>query len=1379
VHRYRRATVVAFALLGVLLLEVPTVLAGTPLATGSSLAAGGLLPGVSASLNVSGTGFNVSPLYWGTTVTPHAYLFPDEGAFINATPARVIVWPGGFTGDLYDPIHDLIYPSAGGLNASGSRPDVSEAQFVQFCESIQCTAIFQVPGEIDNSTLAAQIVNYTENTLHFHPVAWEIGNEPELWRDWRVSWGNWTATKNCHCYKIINPYQYAMEEARYISAMRKVDPAIRIIGIPGTGRPENHLELWQWVQNVTYYDGANISTIAFHNYPAPIANVTNVSLSQFYSYLAGPVGLTDRYQNVTRWVTTYERSTSPTDPACWSQGPSQDCSLSCHLYAGPSGCNISVWVTEIGSGLSHGGYGNLSGGFAGGIDMAAQMVQGLDARVPNIDLFATDLNTNNSWIGQYGEVRDDYTVYSTLLSRLGSVVYPVVLHPTGTGSSQSDHNLSETLYAIKTVAPADGNRTDLLLVNLNVTSAVYFNASPAGFLPNRTIESYSWTGIVNNNSTYVQPSTVAPVVGPVTFAHVTNFTLPPQSAVVLESYPGGGASVSYPEHGLPGGARWYLDEDGTPHPTNGTNVTLLLPFGRHSAFAPPLGLPLNQTLLLDRHQETGTVSNSLVLTNSTAQTVPVTFTEQWATYLGTIPLGGGTITPDLAWADANTTVSLTARAAPGFIFSHWTGFGNGSINSSSPTIQVTVRSWFRETAVFDDGYPVTFTESGLPAGHPWGAELAGTFENTTNTSLTIYAANGSARGFSILPVPGYRPLPASGKVAVQGAPVNVAVKFVSTARYPVTFDENGLPPGTAWNVSVGSTNLTSTNASVSTTEVNGTYHFWVAPVASYRSFPLNGSVSVSGGPTNVSLTFANRTALFPVYVDESGLPTGLNWSFEVAGVTYNQTAPSIVLEMPNGSYWPHVGEVAGYQLSAPIKFHVTGAPVTVPVVFLTLFPVEVEERGLPNGTAWSVEVRATRHTVTSATLYLNETNGSYAINVTAPPGWRSVPTHGNFTVAGRATSYTVEFVSTSTYAVTFQEVGLPNATEWSVAVSGLRLSSSSGALVVPLVNGSYGYSVLPVPGFRPVPKGHAFVVDGQPLEIPITFYVLTGYPPYYPVTWTESGLPSGTRWSLDVRGTTITGSGTSLTLPELNGSYGYQLTPVVGFHDTTPNVGFLVEGAPVTVPLVFVALPTAFPVDFTETGLWSPVNWSIEVAGVPHTFVRSVGSLSLPNGSFTAVVRGPSGFIPVPRVIALTMGGAPLSVNCTFVQATFALRVVAEGLPQSLIWHIRVADSDREVVGPALDLDEANGSYTYDVQAPTGYFPSPSHGEVRVQDDPVNLTVAFFSVGHAFFPPGVTVTSLAIRAISVAGVGSAAAIGTFVLLGAAYRRRRGRTGDDF
>jgi hypothetical protein len=111
------------------------------------------------------------------------------------------------------------------------------------------------------------------------------------------------------------------------------------------------------------------------------------------------------------------------------------------------------------------------------------------------------------------------------------------------------------------------------------------------------------------------------------------------------------------------------------------------------------------------------------------------------------------------------------------------------------------------------------------------------------------------------------------------------------------------------------------------------------------------------------------------------------------------------------------------------------------------------------------------------------------------------------------------------------------------------------------------------------------------------------------------------------------------------------------------------------------------------------------------------------------------------------------------------------GLPVDLTWGLRFSDAIvRDLKAPQADLDAANGTYTYVVMPPTGYFATPSHGAVKVDATPVNLSLGFFPLGPGGHP---TVVVLAAKAGTVLGVGLLGAVGGFALVRFVHRRQRG------
>ncbi len=105
-------------------------------------------------------------------------MFRGETNAVNATPARVLVWPGAMAGEDYDPFTETHYDTYYG---TPSHALTNESQFIQMCRAIRCTAIMQVPAEIDDPSFAEAVVNYTEVNLSYTPAYRMIVNEPELW----------------------------------------------------------------------------------------------------------------------------------------------------------------------------------------------------------------------------------------------------------------------------------------------------------------------------------------------------------------------------------------------------------------------------------------------------------------------------------------------------------------------------------------------------------------------------------------------------------------------------------------------------------------------------------------------------------------------------------------------------------------------------------------------------------------------------------------------------------------------------------------------------------------------------------------------------------------------------------------------------------------------------------------------------------------------------------------------------------------------------------------------------------------------------------------------------------------------------------------------
>jgi len=376
-----------------------------------------------------------------------------------------------------------------------------------------------------------------------------------------------------------------------------------------------------------------------------------------------------------------------------------------------------------------------------------------------------------------------------------------------------------------------------------------------------------------------------------------------------------------------------------------------------------------------------------------------------------------------------------------------------------------------------------------------------------------------------------------------------------------------LAPGEAATVVLGQKNLTtsSTIGPDSLSIPNGVLvvrgNVWVADSGHNRVVEYSGpSFSDLQTPTMV-LGQGNLTTSTPALG-----PSGLAF-------------PSLVMADPSGDIWvldDGNDRVLGY----------------IPASY----SLSVSESGLPSGTAWSITVNGTTYATSASSLTVPEYNGSYAWSAPSVSGFLvSGVASGTTTVNGAGVSLALSFQAV-TYAVTFAETGLPVGTNWSVQIDGSAYSSSAASLSVALPNGTYGYTLLGVPGFIPTATVGSLTIASAGASQSVTYIPFT-----YDITFTESGLPSGTPWSVTVNGVVFAGVSVSLLIPEPNGSFSFQVGSVPNYTATPGSGSGSISAAPASYAVTFASTPpspspAASPSSGTGTLFWAALAAAIVLA---------------------------------------------------------------------------------------------------------------------------------------------------------------------------------------
>ncbi|MGD0718790.1 MAG: ice-binding family protein [Thermoplasmata archaeon] len=237
------------------------------------------------------------------------------------------------------------------------------------------------------------------------------------------------------------------------------------------------------------------------------------------------------------------------------------------------------------------------------------------------------------------------------------------------------------------------------------------------------------------------------------------------------------------------------------------------------------------------------------------------------------------------------------------------------------------------------------------------------------------------------------------------------------------------------------------------------------------------------------------------------------------------------------------------------------------------YGVTFTESGLPAGTSWSVSFDGVRESSTAATIGFTVTNGTYAYTVEAVAGYTAQPSYGSVTVSGAAAGEAIAFTTggtPETFTVTFTEFGLVSGTSWSIAFNGVLRSSTTATVAFTVANGTYTYVVGPVVGFTPSPSAGSAIVSGVAVRQAIIF-TSGGALATFAVTFTESGLVSGTNWSVTFNGVPESSTTATVGFTETNGSYYYTVGAASGYTANPLSGNVTVSGATVSLAIAFTS----------------------------------------------------------------------------------------------------------------------------------------------------------------------------------------------------------------
>jgi len=429
--------------------------------------------------------------------------------------------------------------------------------------------------------------------------------------------------------------------------------------------------------------------------------------------------------------------------------------------------------------------------------------------------------------------------------------------------------------------------------------------------------------------------------------------------------------------------------------------------------------------------------------------------------------------------------------------------------------------------------------------------------------------------------------------------------------YSVTVNESGLWPGWSWGLSVNGTGYSETANSTVLYLPNGSYS-WGASSSWYTVIPGGGTLNVTGANTTLNITFSPYEAIgelagqffydLPIGGSESYRWTIINygapvWVVPEAGnqLPYgnypNATPPIVTMDpssgfalLPNAEYTTTVTVTIPQNLwDAGASWHGTlltaadyngtcppGNACVNPGIAKILYGgafypyfTNWTESGLPGGTPWSVYVYGGEGLGSSTTSKISVLwqNGTWPFAIYVTGDYTATPASGTIVVSGADLKVHIRFAPTK-HTVRFNETGLPHGTDWSVTVGATTHSSKSKSIAFNLPDGNYSYSVANVANYSRNASG-TFSVDGGNVTVTEVFTLVK-----YAVTFSESGLHTGKKWSVKIGSVTRSSYTDQLGFNLRNGTYSYSVGNVSGYTVTATGT-FTVVGSVLTVIVTF------------------------------------------------------------------------------------------------------------------------------------------------------------------------------------------------------------------
>ena len=337
-------------------------------------------------------------------------------------------------------------------------------------------------------------------------------------------------------------------------------------------------------------------------------------------------------------------------------------------------------------------------------------------------------------------------------------------------------------------------------------------------------------------------------------------------------------------------------------------------------------------------------------------------------------------------------------------------------------------------------------------------------------------------------------------------------------------------------------------------------------------------------------------------------------------------------------------------------------------------------------------------------------------------------------------SVTVQPGPGATYGLSFSETGLPAGTPWSVTVPPYFLQTTEASVTALVPNGTYAFGIGSVPGYYADPSGGTVSVAGTPVDVAISFAPGTPPPPpsQFSVVFTESGLSSGTSWTVSLYRQSLASTGGSIAFSETNGTYAYTVGEIPGYTARPGSGNVTVAGSAMNVAIIFSAnaVPTATSVELYAQNVSPIANQALSAQQLPvfpltTAFPTGAGAQDFNN--FYTPASEPWRFTTAPLSSELSLvPGQPIVADFFFSLAPVDVFLNQSGVIPVTV-SVTLYENGQTAIGSGSETQNmtwvsGTGGSNYVQEFEVGFLPSVS--TVPVGDN-LTMTMTVYEVTDA------------------------------------------------